>query len=1015
MIFYFSRSLCAQNIYELRKLTDDQWISMSTEERLNALSKANKHAQNQTFVGDFGKFYDLHKRWGYEFYEMEDRYDNYSFRGFENYNIIEERRRRWSYNEFGDRLVKMTSSGNIWHETYEGDGTFYVEMPNRYFNAMTAGEVDGVWVAREATDDWAFSAIGAGAIRTKFTPLTLSLPNMHGMRLDFQSENSTMAIVNSSLLGSQDFWDLSSQDFIGGYRDYDVDLNAKNTKLFNKGGALLRGGYFRQKFGALTVGASYVNEYGVQGNREGGDSWYGTVSNYAPTPIIVALRFMDDSPADGEGGPIIYDVRLKVNDKYRDDIIPVIMRDDVTRDRTTAFFSIGDQAYVRPEASVNVGKPKEDILSLEGMIPKYADFFFLRDYLNGSKPSNVKDKFNLNLADKYYAFVDPGSASIVINGTETVVYFFDLASIKEHANRVEAEITVANDYRIQTALIYPKDIKGGHDTSGKYASYYNATYWRTMAQAEGNVKDKSNVDHLTVDFGLQVASIVYGLDIDFNYREFKITGEYVTNASHYMFPDDVPGAGFPTDVSSGLPPRTGHKWSQLDNAYYITAQKDWQKIGFTGEIFKMGKFYRPYLDLYIIEPVSYRVNAVSSRNSFVRLPLIEDNDDDDQYPDTMVEVRGVGGWLASVEDPDGVFPGNDADNDGIPDNNKNNNSIPDYDEPFLMFDVDPDEFVFGNDYNNNTIPDFREDDMKLDTPYDLDRQGHHFSFRYTPVESVNLIVGSFRTHGVGVDNRTNDDYFKLLVNYNVFDVGKLYAEYRYERIQDDFRDLYMQIQVKMKEEFLDRGYMAILSRFNREVYYDELEYKNSRVNRLWLDSVIRAVPAITLENHVKLERNGQIEGLMYDNTYQPGETLTTLALVNKIVYTKKLGNWTFSPGIKFRFYKKDRSDIARPGDYYMTRIPLIMFKYDISDNTVIMLGLQGIPGFEFDFKDYVQSENDFKRNIYDLHFQNRSSYFGYDIWASSGIKFDDMEFTSPVRAFEKYKSSTLYVNVNLGW
>ncbi len=532
MIFYFSRSLCAQNIYELRKLTDDQWISMSTEERLNALSKANKHAQNQTFVGDFGKFYDLHKRWGYEFYEMEDRYDNYSFRGFENYNIIEERRRRWSYNEFGDRLVKMTSSGNIWHETYEGDGTFYVEMPNRYFNAMTAGEVDGGWVAREATDDWAFSAIGAGAIRTKFTPLTLSLPNMHGMRLDFQSENSTMAIVNSSLLGSQDFWDLSSQDFIGGYRDYDVDLNAKNTKLFNKGGALLRGGYFRQKFGALTVGASYVNEYGVQGNREGGDSWYGTVSNYAPTPIIVALRFMDDSPADGEGGPIIYDVRLKVNDKYRDDIIPVIMRDDVTRDRTTAFFSIGDQAYVRPEASVNVGKPKEDILSLEGMIPKYADFFFLRDYLNGSKPSNVKDKFNLNLADKYYAFVDPGSASIVINGTETVVYFFDLASIKEHANRVEAEITVANDYRIQTALIYPKDIKGGHDTSGKYASYYNATYWRTMAQAEGNVKDKSNVDHLTVDFGLQVASIVYGLDIDFNYREFKITGEYVTNASH---------------------------------------------------------------------------------------------------------------------------------------------------------------------------------------------------------------------------------------------------------------------------------------------------------------------------------------------------------------------------------------------------------------------------------------------------------------------------------------------------
>jgi len=48
----------AQNIYELRKLSEDDWLSMSTEDRLNSLGKANKHAQNQTFLGDFGKHYD---------------------------------------------------------------------------------------------------------------------------------------------------------------------------------------------------------------------------------------------------------------------------------------------------------------------------------------------------------------------------------------------------------------------------------------------------------------------------------------------------------------------------------------------------------------------------------------------------------------------------------------------------------------------------------------------------------------------------------------------------------------------------------------------------------------------------------------------------------------------------------------------------------------------------------------------------------------------------------------------
>ncbi len=261
-----SGSLFAQSIYELRKLTEDDWLSMSTEERLSAIGMANKHSQNQTFLGDFGKFYEINKKWGYEFYEQEDRYQNYAFRGFENYNITEERRLRWSYNEFGDRIARMRHTANIWHETYEGDGTYSMEMPNRFINSMATKDIDGVWVAKEATDDWAFSAVGARALRTKFSPLTLSLPNMHGMRLDFQSANTSMAYVSSSLLGT--WWSAYSGNATT-LTNY-TGLKAKNTQLVRKGGVLLRGGYLRRKFGALTVGTSYVNQFGVQGNREGG-------------------------------------------------------------------------------------------------------------------------------------------------------------------------------------------------------------------------------------------------------------------------------------------------------------------------------------------------------------------------------------------------------------------------------------------------------------------------------------------------------------------------------------------------------------------------------------------------------------------------------------------------------------------------------------------------------------------------------------------------------------------------
>ena len=984
----------AQSIYELRKLTEEDWLGMSTEQRLSAIGQANKQAQNQTFLGDFGQNYDMYRKWGYDYYEMEDRYENYAFRGFENYNIIEERRVRWSYNEFGDRIARMRYNATIWDEKYSGDKTYTIVTPGNYINAIANGQVDGVWVARESTDDWAVSVIGAGALRTKYSPLTLSLPNINGMRVDLQSENNTFSILNSNLL---------------------VD----NSMLFNRGGVLLRGGHFRRKLGALTLGATYVNEYGSQGNREGGDSWYGTVSNFTPTPLAYCVRFLDDSPDDNEGGPVVYSVRLKVNGKYRDDIIPQVIRDDTARDRASAITKITELAYLDPLSTAGNGKPDFETLRLFETMPKYADLYYNNDYKTGANSSNVKKNYDLNLDSKYYNFLDPGAPSFQTNGTEALVYIFDIVSIRENVNQVQAEIRVANDYRIQMSMIYTKEVQGGHDTAGKNANYYRSAYWKTMAQADGNVKDGSNLTTVTIDFGFQVASIIYGIDANFNYRGFRVNGEFVSNSSHYMYPDGLPGTGEPENIVSGQPPRTGHKWSEVDNAYYITAQKDWNRFGFGAEYFKMGKFYKPWLDYYIPAKVASATGGQSqlnTRNDIIRLPLIEDNDDDDVYPDTMPVNRTIGAFnIYSHEDPDGVFPGNDSDNDGLADNNKNNNDIADYDEAFLMFDVDPDEFVFGNDFDNNNIPDFREDDMKFDTPYELDRQGHHLYFRYTPARSVNLIAGSFRTRGIGLDSRTNDDYFKLQVNYDVFSVGKLYAEFRHETIQDNVRDPYIQVSTKFRKDYLIPGITSTIGRFTREFYYDELEYKNSKVNRLFLQSTIRALPALTLENHVKYEENDQVEGVMYDETYQAGETITTMAMVNKIVFTKQFGNFIFSPGVKFRFYKKDRHDVARPGDYYTTRIPLVMLKYIISPKTNVTLGLQGIPGFQFDYKDFVQRENDFQQKTYALQLENRTTYFGYEIWAATGVRYDELEYFDKTREFESYKTSTLFVNILLGW
>ena len=91
-----------------------------------------------------------------------------------------------------------------------------------------------------------------------------------------------------------------------------------------------------------------------------------------------------------------------------------------------------------------------------------------------------------------------------------------------------------------------------------------------------------------------------------------------------------------------------------------------------------------------------------------------------------------------------------------------------------------------------------------------------------------------------------------------------------------------------------------------------------------------------------------------------------------------------------------------------------MIKYNLSSQTDIQFGLQGLPGLEFKYKDYIQSQNNYKQITYLIQLQNKTMYWGYDIWAATGIKFDQLMFDKIYRHIEEYKTSSLFVSVNLG-
>ena len=73
-------------------------------------------------------------------------------------------------------------------------------------------------------------------------------------------------------------------------------------------------------------------------------------------------------------------------------------------------------------------------------------------------------------------------------------------------------------------------------------------------------------------------------------------------------------------------------------------------------------------------------SAVLNKTAYWR--LVDDNEDGDIYPDIKLgNLIGVPRDNVNT-DLDGIWLGQDADNDGPPDTNRNLNRIPDYQEPF---------------------------------------------------------------------------------------------------------------------------------------------------------------------------------------------------------------------------------------------------------------------------------------------------------------------------------------------
>ncbi|MBI4530300.1 MAG: hypothetical protein HY709_02160 [Candidatus Latescibacteria bacterium] len=822
---------------------------------------------------------------------------------------------------------------------------------------------------------------------TRYSPLVLNQTGLQGIRTDLGTHRGRVSLVAARR-----------------YRSHrgNSSENANDS-------AILLGGRFEWDVGLLTFGSSIANQHLFDFRRDLG-GLRGDLHSSQSIPAVLAVRVSDDSREDGRGGPVVLAVRVYVNDRPKPDIPIGVIRQSFTNDFTAVGRTTTRGEFRRdPYYDADLKRISDEYQGLE--TPIYADYFYFRDYLKDPSDSRVKENTNLSLLTQALQEVSLGEPQRA-DGDDYLMYYIDLEG-EPYVRSVRVEFLMGNDYRVDIAplnVVEPTEIR--------YQRRYDAPFFETVLRAPGNVQDMSNLRWVSVNIGSSTAQTLYGADVRGNLRGLEIRGEFARGVTWYRYPDGVPGQGV---VKRGIGPVLrdwNGAWSAIrDEAYYLTLHRESDRFGFGAEVFSIGPNYNTQMrlkpgDSELSYNPRYLYQQVKNATTF--LDLIEDNDDRDAKVETV--LRGT------LREPDrAVFPGLDANNDGVPDKNRNLNEIPDFAEPFLMYDVDPNEYDWGLDLNNNGEIDLREDDRKPDLPYDKDLGGVHIFGRANVTEHGAATLGVIDADQIAGAGVSDVRYGRLAYLRVQPRLGAVRLEYELKRVRDTVPN-----DVFRWSSAVGLG-IAAISPINQELFRlqrfafvpdfvkDPLEFRNSLVNRFYLEARVTRIPRLHIENKVKLDINRQRAIEEAEGVPQPADRIDVLTLASKVDYTWEWGRLSVTPAAKFRLLRRTRERFDRPEVDERTFMPILKVNYRLTDRTFLKAGAQGFPFLKYRVTDLADRRNSFRQRTYLIVLSNLSKYAGYNLSTNIGMNIEERLFSDPFRAFENAHFTGAFVRVFLGF
>ena len=481
-----------------------------------------------------------------------------------------------------------------------------------------------------------------------------------------------------------------------------------------------------------------------------------------------------------------------------------------------------------------------------------------------------------------------------------------------------------------------------------------------VARADGNVQDNSNVRLLSFEYGLPTATHVVGATVEMrDVRGFDIYAEYDRSYSYRMYPNTnlITHRGF-----------SGTRDSPYAEAWLVNISQNTYPYFVYGEAFSMEPDYSTTAISTGPQP---RPGFVDYGNSATFFDFVEDNDDQDHRPDNDRIDHPAGDFA--------VFPGWDENNDFISDFNQNDNrrssrpnDSPDYEEPFLRFNVDRPEYLFGPDMNNNGWIDRFENDEEPDYPYRRDHRGYNIYGGAHLTPEVKVTVGRI-DEGLISDDRDNR------TNYLLATLDRDYAGFGRVRVYDMLK----RTRDNIPEDLSQWVYVTALSGGEQRLISDPLVFEDAWHNSLWLGVDYTAVSKLRVTNKLKFDLTHS--GLSRDERRLRGQVQNEhfFGLVNKAGYQWRLGLLELEPRWKSEYRHQSRDLLSAGKREEWSQLVSLLGRAPFLDRSMIEAGV------EFHWSnDLRENRNDLTGRVVAVQVTNRVDYLGYLLTTQLGAKFD---------------------------